>query len=155
MSGSRERSGYGSAGSKLPPRCGPQHSERTHDGRSGSPVIAVHSEPRLPLLAVVWYRVSVVATDDWAGSVRAMVNLGRQPLAASMGLELPKAITDERIMWRLAVEFVRNPYTPEMTALDQFRAVADAPDEKNQTAAIAARHSSPIRISAHRKRLRR
>lgn len=121
----------------------------------GKPLPLLATIIGLPLLAVVWYRVSVVATDDWAGSVRAMVNLGRQPLAASMGLELPKAITDERIMWRLAVEFVRNPYTPEMTALDQFRAVTDAPDEKNQTAAIAARHSSPIRISAHRKRLRR
>jgi hypothetical protein len=109
----------------------------------------------LPLLAVVWYRVSVVATDDWAGSVRALVNLGRQPLAASMGLELPKAIIEERRMWSLAVEFVRNPYSPEMNALDEYRSVADVPAEESRSAAIAEGHSSPVRVSARRKRLRR
>lgn len=79
----------------------------------------------LPLLAVVWYRVAVVATDDWAGAVRAMVNLGRLPLTASMGLVLPKAIEDERIMWGRAVRFVLDSYSSPAAALDEFRAGPD------------------------------
>ena len=76
----------------------------------------------LPLLAGIWYRVAVVATDDWAGAVRAMVNLGRQPLATSIGLRLPDTIDDERVMWSLATEFTSGPYTPEtISALNKFR----------------------------------
>jgi hypothetical protein len=77
----------------------------------------------LPLLAVVWYRVAVVATDDWAGAVRAMVNLGRQPLTASMGLALPREIEAERTMWTRTVRFVVDPYSPRAAALDEFRDV--------------------------------
>ncbi|SFY52723.1 hypothetical protein [Streptomyces sp. F-1] len=40
------------------------------------------------LLTMLWYRLAVVATDEWAGAVRAMVNLGRHPLAAAFGLTL-------------------------------------------------------------------
>ncbi|MFD7379789.1 hypothetical protein [Streptomyces mirabilis] len=53
-----------------------------------------------PLLAVtaialcalipLWYRSAVYATDEWAAAVRAMVNLGRKPLAEALGLVLPK-----------------------------------------------------------------
>ena len=82
----------------------------------------------LPLLAGIWYRVAVVATDDWAGAVRAMVNLGRQPLATSMGLKLPDTVDDERIMWSLATEFAVGPCTPEtISALNKFRNSDDAP----------------------------
>lgn len=89
----------------------------------------------LPLLAIVWYRVSVTATDDWVGSVRAMVNLGRQPLAESLGLQLPDTIAEERVMWSLAVELARDPYTREMTALDEFRASGNVSSGDSQTAA--------------------
>jgi hypothetical protein len=75
----------------------------------------------LPLLAYVWYRVAIVATDDWAGAVRAMVNLGRLPLADAMGFALPQAISAERTMWTLAVKFVQEPYSPRAAALDEFR----------------------------------
>ena len=75
----------------------------------------------LPLLANTWYRVAVIATDDWAGAVRAMVDLGRQPLATSMGLALPKALEDERTMWTLVVELVGDPYRATMVELDKFR----------------------------------
>jgi hypothetical protein len=79
----------------------------------------------LPLLAAVWYRVAVVAVDDWAGAVRAMVNLGRLPLATSIGLTLPNTIDDERVMWSLATEFAAGPYTQEtIGALNEFRVKA-------------------------------
>lgn len=48
-------------------------------------------------------------------------NLGRQPLAASMGLTLPETNDGERAMWTLTAEFARGPHTPEMTALDRYR----------------------------------
>lgn len=81
----------------------------------------------LPLLAGLWYRVAVVATDDWAGAVRAMVNLGRQPLATSIGLALPDTITGERTMWTLATELASSPYEQDkVRALDKFRDTGDA-----------------------------
>lgn len=88
----------------------------------------------LPTLAVVWYRVAVAATDDWAGAVRAMVNLGRQPLAASMGLVLPDTITRERKMWALTTEFVCDPYKSEAAKLDGFRTPMIAPTSPDRTA---------------------
>jgi hypothetical protein len=110
----------------------------------------------LPILAAAWYRVAVVATDDWAGAVRAMVNLGRHPLATSMGFTLPKAIDDERTMWTLAADLARVPYRAETAAaLDGFRGKDDAltvdirgmtiearPAERN-SAGAGARHRAP------------
>ncbi|HEY3544967.1 MAG TPA: hypothetical protein VGK17_02610 [Propionicimonas sp.] len=47
----------------------------------------------------VSYRMAVRNVKDWGGSVRALVNLGRRPLAESLGLEMPKRLVDERHMW--------------------------------------------------------
>ena len=67
------------------------------------------------------YRIAVVATDDWAGAVRAMVNLGRQPLATSIGLTLPNTIDEERVMWSLTTELAADPYTREtISPLNEF-----------------------------------
>jgi hypothetical protein len=52
-----------------------------------------------------------------------MVNLGRQPLTASMGLALPREIEAERTMWTRTVRFVVDPYSPRAAALDEFRDV--------------------------------
>lgn len=78
----------------------------------------------LSVLAVLWYHVAVVATDEWAAAMRALVNVGRAPLAAALGLALPDTITQERAMWALAVEHSQAPYDPARTALDAFRADA-------------------------------
>jgi hypothetical protein len=107
---------------------------------TGAPVRpwpAVAAIAGLPLLAAVWYRVAVAATDDWAGAVRAMVNLGRQPLATSMGLALPETGDDERAMWTLAAELARGPYAPELTALDRYRGSSDnAPATADRTPSV-------------------
>ena len=85
-----------------------------------------------------------------------MVNLGRQPLATSMGFTLPKAIDDERTMWTLAADLARVPYRAETAAaLDGFRGKDDAltvdirgmtiearPAERN-SAGAGARHRAP------------
>jgi len=139
-------------------------------GNPARPWLVAAAIVGLPLLAMVWYRVAVVATDDWAGAVRAMVNLGRAPLAASMGLALPKAIADERRMWTLTVGLVRDPYHPADAALDEFRRAAgpdaDAPPElraggpAGQTLVVAslalkASSTAPVVASRPRRTLRR
>ncbi|MEW2505845.1 hypothetical protein AB0878_35800 [Amycolatopsis sp. NPDC047767] len=87
-------------------------------GRAELPWVTGGALVGLPVLAVVWYRVAVVATDEWAGAVRAMVDLGRAPLATAMGFTLPARLADEREMWRAAVEFVG---TGPTDALDPYR----------------------------------
>ena len=95
-------------------------------GHPARPPLLVTAIVALPLLATVWYRVAVAATDDWAGAVRALVNLGRQPLATSIGLVLPQSLDDERMMWARFGALATGPFRPEMTAgLSQFRRAPD------------------------------
>ncbi|MCD9872595.1 hypothetical protein [Streptomyces guryensis] len=72
----------------------------------------------LSALIPLWYHASVAATDEWAAAVRAMVNLGRKPLAEALGLVLPKDLHDERTMWHLVTRMSRRPYAP--AARDAF-----------------------------------
>jgi hypothetical protein len=74
------------------------------------------------LLIPVWYRAAVVATDEWAATVRALVNLGRRPLADSLGLVLPGELESERTMWALVTKLSRLPYDERAAALDRYRA---------------------------------
>lgn len=78
-------------------------------------------------LAVIWYRLAVVATDEWAGAVRAMINLGRHPLATALGLTLPQKTDDERAMWRMFGELVTSGFQPGLTALDAYRSAPEQP----------------------------
>lgn len=70
----------------------------------------------LAALTPVWYHTAVAATDEWAAAVRALVNLGRKPLAESLGLVLPKDLADERTMWQLVVRMSRRAYAPAADA---------------------------------------
>ncbi|MFC9690046.1 hypothetical protein ACFTSF_15990 [Kribbella sp. NPDC056951] len=79
-------------------------------------------------LTLLWYRLAVVSTDEWAGAVRAMVNLGRHPLAAALGLTLPQGIDDERSMWLLVDDFVRTGFHPGLTTLDAYRTAPEEPE---------------------------
>lgn len=63
-------------------------------------------------LVPVWYHAAVTATDEWAAAVRALVNLGRKPLANALGLLLPKDLQEERTMWQLVTRMSRRPYAP-------------------------------------------
>jgi hypothetical protein len=91
-------------------------------GATGRPWVVAGALAGLLVLAAVWYRVAVVATDEWAGAVRAMVNLGRRPLAAALGLTLPRGIDEERAMWFLAGDLVSTAFHPGIAELDSFRA---------------------------------
>ncbi|MFD3481015.1 hypothetical protein [Streptomyces sp. NPDC058695] len=82
-------------------------------------------------LIPLWYRSAVYATDEWAAAVRAMVNLGRKPLADALGLVLPKQLAEERTMWQIVTRMSRRPYRDAAdTAFAPFRAAP--PDSNSQ-----------------------
>jgi hypothetical protein len=73
-------------------------------------------------LTPVWYRLAVIAIDDWSASVQALVNVGRKPLAEALGLDLPSELSKERHMWRVVNQFVRTPFDPRiMEQFDKYR----------------------------------
>ncbi|MGW7710976.1 hypothetical protein [Streptomyces sp. NPDC054771] len=75
----------------------------------------------LGCLIPLWYRAALVATDEWAAAVRALVNVGRKPLAESLGLALPSSLEGERLMWALVTKLSRLPYHERAAALDVYR----------------------------------
>ncbi|WP_432070860.1 hypothetical protein [Streptomyces sp. AA1529] len=85
----------------------------------------------LAALIPVWYRSAVTATDEWAAAVRAMVNVGRKPLAASLGLALPQTLAAERDMWRMVSRLSRIPYHERAAALDRYRTAETGDPEEN------------------------
>lgn len=87
------------------------------------------------VLAVYCYRMANVASTSWSATVQALVNIGRKPLADSLGLVLPATLAEEREMWEAVVGYVF--YGPTDGAgfgasIDRFRAQPVAP---NNTAA--------------------
>lgn len=84
-------------------------------------------------LTPVWYRTAVVATDDWAGAVKAMVDLGRKPLAEALALQLPQSLAAERSMWELAGGLTSSPYSERAGELDRFRTTNAQQDAQEPT----------------------
>jgi hypothetical protein len=87
----------------------------------------------LCILCPVWYRAAVAATDEWAAAVRALVNLGRHPLAQAMGLDLPQNIEEEREMWRMVSRMSRTRYHDRAAALNRFRSSPSPGDPPSTT----------------------
>jgi len=82
----------------------------------------------LVALTPLWYRTAVAVTDDWATAVRALVNVGRKPLAEALGLVLPQDLGEERTMWQLVTRMSSKPYAPAAdTALAPYRVSPPAP----------------------------
>jgi hypothetical protein len=68
------------------------------------------------------YRGAVSATGGWGAAVKAMVDLGRTPLADAYGLHLPSKIGDEREMWTAVDFFIKYPFDPRGAELiDPYR----------------------------------
>jgi hypothetical protein len=79
------------------------------------------------LLARIWYRSAVSSTSYWDSTVRALVNVGRAPLATALGLVLPPSIERERKMWALVVRFAYYGFEEgSAVRLDEFRISAPA-----------------------------
>ncbi|MFF8575533.1 hypothetical protein ACF07F_24630 [Streptomyces sp. NPDC015237] len=96
-------------------------------GTAVRPWLVATTIAALPPLMLLWYRLAAVATDEWAGAVRAMVNLGRHPLAAALGLTVPDRVEEERAMWHLVSDLVRTGFHPGQTALDPYRSAPAEP----------------------------
>jgi hypothetical protein len=76
----------------------------------------------LAALAFIWYQLAWATTDDWALAVRALVDLGRKPLADSVCLALPRELNREREMWEQYCLAVLWPYDVDRSqGLDEFR----------------------------------
>ncbi|HML08667.1 MAG TPA: hypothetical protein VK430_11135 [Xanthobacteraceae bacterium] len=80
----------------------------------------------IPLaIAAYSYRMANVASTYWSATVKALVNIGRKPLAQSLGLDLPATLAEEREMWESVVGYIF--YGPTGGSgygrdLDKFRA---------------------------------
>jgi len=73
-------------------------------------------------LMPAWYRLAVQSTSYWAKATKALVDLGRKPLADQLGLRLPSTTDAERRMWGIVNAFVYYKYEDEAgKALDPFR----------------------------------
>lgn len=79
------------------------------------------------ILTWVWSRLIFPAVRSWRSAVRAVVDLGRAPLAAALRLSLPVSIADERDMWQTLVWAFRDSHPDSIVKLEQFR-TAPAPD---------------------------
>jgi hypothetical protein len=87
----------------------------------------------LIVLTPVWYRLAWATTDDWASAVRALVDLGRKPLAESLGLSLPRELDREREMWLRYSQMVLSPYDADYAAdLDEFRVAGIATQSQEE-----------------------
>lgn len=74
------------------------------------------------VVAIISYKAAITATGAWAAAVRAIVDLGRLPLAAAFGLDVPDSLDDERRMWEYLSWSLGYPYTPESAErMNQFR----------------------------------
>jgi hypothetical protein len=72
-------------------------------------------------LSVLWYWMAVRGTDEWAAAVRGLVDVGRKPLADSLGLDLPGTLGQERRMWELVSRQSRRAHDEQDSELDAFR----------------------------------
>jgi hypothetical protein len=50
-------------------------------------------------LVPFWYWTAVASTGEWRACVKALVNIGRQPLAAALSIRLPATLAQEQLMW--------------------------------------------------------
>ena len=80
------------------------------------------------VLVPVSYLSAVTSSTYWDATVRALVDLGRVPLAAALGLQLPSTIERERAMWNLVVAFGYYRFNERWAdRLDPFRIGATVP----------------------------
>jgi hypothetical protein len=107
------------------------------------------------VVGVLSYLLAVVATDEWAATVRAQVDLGRIPVAAAFGLRIPDDLEEERRMWSYVNLFVSVPYahTGAATAwLNTYRATpaeepSSSPVEQSLAQLAAANLALARRVS--------
>ncbi len=101
----------------------------------------------------VSYLLAVKNVKDWAGAVRALVNLGRRPLAESLGLNMPKGLIEERHMWASYLWAIEQLDGDVVPYYDSYRFSPRPPEGPQE--AIAHPSRVPTRRSQGRRRHRR
>jgi hypothetical protein len=87
----------------------------------------------------IWYHAALSSTTYWDAAVRALVDVGRKPLAEALGLQLPETIEGEREMWSLVAAFGFYEYDSAWSGkLDPFR-VGAGKASSNQVASEDSR----------------
>jgi hypothetical protein len=76
-----------------------------HDGLAVSLVLAGTIAP--VVLLALFYRLAVSGCLTWGVTVKGIVEAGRVPLAAMLGLRLPATLKEEREMWCIVSRFTR------------------------------------------------
>jgi hypothetical protein len=89
-------------------------------GGLGAIVVGLASAALIP----VAYFGAVQNLGDYSSAVKALVNLGRVPLAPSLGLRMPESAELEREMWEATSELVewQSEGREVLAKLDRFRA---------------------------------
>jgi len=91
----------------------------------------------------VWYWMVIHAAYQWAGTVRAIVNLGRLELARSLDLVLPRNRSAEVDMWNNVVWLVREGPAPNGDPLLRYRS-ARGPRQIRPSSSKGHGHSTKI-----------
>jgi hypothetical protein len=65
--------------------------------------------------------LAIRTTGEWAAAVQALVNVSRLKFAESLGLEVPKSLTEEKKMWGLVTRYTYYARTNDGAALDQYK----------------------------------
>jgi hypothetical protein len=109
------------------------------------------------ILSPISYRSAVASSAYWDSTVRALVNLGRLPLAKALGLDMPATIQEERRMWnRTALYNYFGPDEGRSARMNEFRlgatkaptASAPVPAPKTEAPAeSSATATSPTEVS--------
>jgi hypothetical protein len=88
-------------------------------GGLGGVIVGVVSAALTP----VAYFGAVQNLSDYSSAVKALVNLGRVPLAPSLGLRMPQTAELEREMWQATSELVewQSEGREVLAKLDRFR----------------------------------
>jgi hypothetical protein len=67
------------------------------------------------------YEMAVRSCSYWRATNQALVNLGRSPLARSLGLTLPQTLADEKEMWSYVTSYVYYGVAATGEKIDRFR----------------------------------
>jgi len=90
------------------------------------------------LVAICAYQRAVTNVTDWHRAVTTLVDVGRKPLAAQLGLQLPHRLADEQRMWLTVSGYAQYGGTNFAEALTEFRVDPTAPPPGSPATAPAA-----------------
>lgn len=73
------------------------------------------------VVTFVSYQMALKAIDSWRRAAQALVNTGRIKLAETLGLSIPKTLSEEKAMWGLVTSYVYYADARSGAKLDQYR----------------------------------